>query len=190
MRKAGDMKHLRLAPSALVALAVAVTSGSPVGAASTPNDDNLTPKGPSLRLTPAALQATEEGRLEVASVGAAQQTETRSFVLPVAKVLFKSNGQVQAIRMRGGIEISGGAGGTVLRKLRISIPAQRASVKVPGEPVRAPLFSLARVKQKKNKVSALLMIAPGASAFLNAQLDTYVFNDGMRFARFTSRRVA
>lgn len=34
------------------------------------------------------------------------------------------------------------------------------------------------------------MIAPGASAFLNAQLDTYVFNDGMRFARFTSRRVA
>ena len=29
------------------------------------------------------------GRLEVASVGAAQQTETRSFVLPVAKVLFK-----------------------------------------------------------------------------------------------------
>ena len=184
------MKHLRWAPSALVALAIAVTSASPVGAASTAIDENLTPKGASIRLTPMALEATVEGGLEVASVGAAHQTETRSFVLPVAKVIFKPNGVVKAIRMRGGIDISGGTGGTELRKLRLAIPAQRASVKVPGEPLRAPLFGLVRVKQTKNKVSAVLVIAPGASAFLNAQLDTYVFTDGMRFARFTSRRLA
>ena len=38
------------------------------------------------------------------------------------------------------------------------------------------------------KVRGILLIAPGTASVLNEQFDTYVFSDGMRFARFVYPR--
>ena len=45
-----------------------------------------------------------------------------------------------------------------------------------------------KAKVTKKKVRGILLIAPGTASVLNEQFDTYVFSDGMRFARFVYPR--
>ncbi|HPQ85876.1 MAG: hypothetical protein H6526_00420 [Actinobacteria bacterium] len=144
-------------------------------------DDEAT----AVKLTPQALQTIDEGELGVAPVGSAQEIAPALFALPVARVSLSRSGKVRAIRLGGGLRLFGEAEPLDLTKLRLNLPARRASVKDSASGSRVAAFDVGKLKVSQRRVRGVLLIAPGASAVFNEQFDTYVFRDGLRFARFS-----
>jgi hypothetical protein len=136
-----------------------------------------------LTITPAALDTLADGDLSVAPAGAADEVAPASFAMPVTDVTFRRGGSVKSIRLAGGVTIAG-EDSLDLTKFRVNLPAQQASVRASSPGTRIPAFDVVRVKVSKKRVSGVLLIAPGTASVLNAQFDTYVFSDGLRFARF------
>ncbi len=136
-------------------------------------------------ITPAALSTLDEGELSVAPVGTAQVIGPAQFSLPVAGVALSGTGKVRRLRLDGGLRLTSDPAAVELTNLRVNLPARRVTVKASSADTRVGAFELANVKVTKRRVKGVLLIAPGAAAVLNEQFDTYVFSDGLRFARIT-----
>lgn len=137
-----------------------------------------------LTVTPAAIAKLNTGQL---SVEAAEDTDTiglTTFVMPVTDVIFTRSGDVKAIRLAGGLKISGEPITLDLTDFRVNVPSQQATVRASSPDTRFRAFDVIRLKVTKKKVTGLLLISPGTASVLNEQFDTYVFTDGLRFARF------
>lgn len=141
-----------------------------------------------LTMTPEAVQALSAGQLTVAPLGPANEVAPGAFSMPVANVAVRPSGSVRAITMSGGLTISDAPSSLDLTKFRVNVPAQVASVRTSLTPGRVRAFDVVRVKVTKKKVKGVLLIAPGAASVLNEEFDTYVFSDGLRFARFVYPR--
>lgn len=164
-------------PAATAAAVLLVIAGAGPAVA----DDEST----AVKLTPQALQTMDEGELAVAPVGSAQEIAPALFALPVAKVALSRSGKVRAIRLGGGLRLTGDAAPLDLTKMRLNLPARRASVKDSASGLRVAAFDVGKLKVSQRRVRGVLLIAPGASAVFNEQFGTYVFSDGLRFARFS-----
>jgi hypothetical protein len=138
-----------------------------------------------VKLTAEALQTIDDGELAVDPVGSAQEIAPSVFALPVSKVSVSNSGRVRAIRLEGGLRLSGDASPLDLTNFRLNLPARRASVRDSASGLRVAAFDIDRLKVTDRRVRGVLLIAPGASAVFNEQFDTYVFSDGLRLARFT-----
>lgn len=144
-------------------------------------DDEAT----AVSLTSQALQTIDDGELAVAPLGSARELRPAVFALPVSKVSLSTSGKLRAIRLIGGLRLSGETGPLDLTKLRLNFSSRRASVRDSVSGLRVAVFDVGRLKFSDGKVRGVLLIAPGASAVFNGQFDTYVFRDGLRFARFS-----
>jgi hypothetical protein len=138
-----------------------------------------------IRLTPEALVTIDEGELAVTPVGPAQELSPAVFALPVVRVSVSDTGKLRAIRLGGGLRLSGDTAPLDLTKLRVNLSARRASVKDSVSGLRVAAFDVGALKVTQRWVRGTLLIAPGASAVFNEQFDTYVFRDGLQFARFS-----
>ncbi len=137
-----------------------------------------------LRITPAALETLTDGQLTLEAVGSADATSADTFSLPVAQVSFTSTGEVRSLRLSGGVKISGEPIALDLTNFRVNLPSQQASVKASTPDTRIRAFDVARLKVTRTRVTGVLLISPGTASVLNEQFQTYVFSDGLRFARF------
>ena len=141
-----------------------------------------------LTITPDALASLDNAELSVQAAGAADEVAPASFVMPVTNVTFNRGGGVKAIRMAGGLTIAGQPVSLDLTNLRVNLRAQQASVVASSPGTRIPAFDVVKKNVTKKKVRGILLIAPGTASVLTEQFDTYVFSDGMRFARFVYPR--
>jgi hypothetical protein len=144
------------------------------------NDDST-----AITLTTPALQTIDESEVAVAPIGPALELAPAVFSFPVSKVSRSRSGEVRVIRLSGGLRLSGTATPLDLTKLRLNLAARRASVRDASSGLRVAAFDVGRLRVSDRRVRGVLLIAPGASAVFNEQFDTYVFSDGLRFARFT-----
>lgn len=138
----------------------------------------------SLKITPAAAATLNTGQLTVKPVGDADTVGESTYLLPVTNITFTRDGDVKAIRLSGGLQIAGQPITLDLTNFRVKLPSQQATVRASSPDTRIRAFDVARLKVTKKKVSGLLLISPGTASVLNDQFDTYVFTDGLRFARF------
>lgn len=168
----------------LVALAVAgaavLAVAGPAGAATTDTAG--------LTMTPEALQTLADGQLSVQPLGATDAVAPGAFAMPVTNVSFRPRGGVKSIRLTGGLTIADSPISMDLRNFRVNLAAQTASVLTSSAPSRIRAFDVVRLKVTKKRVRGVLLIAPGTASVLNEQFDTYVFSDGLRFARFVYPR--
>lgn len=141
-----------------------------------------------LTITPDALASLDNAELSVQAAGAASEVAPASFALPVTNVTFRRGGGVKAIRLSGGVTIAGQPVTLALTNLRVNLRASQASVLASSPGTRIPAFDVVKTRVTKKKVRGTLLIAPGTASVLNEQFDTYVFSDGMRFARFVYPR--
>lgn len=138
----------------------------------------------SITITPAAVETLTDGQLSLEALGSADELSPAAFQLPVSALTFTRAGQPKSARLDGGVQIQGAPITLDLTKFRVNLPSQRASVRASSPDARIQAFDVARLKVTKKKVSGVLLIAPGTAALLNEQFETYVFTDGLRFARF------
>lgn len=138
----------------------------------------------SLTITPATLATLSDGQLSLEAVGTADNDGDDTFRLPVSEVTFTRGGEVKSIRLSGGVKIAGEPITLDLTNFRVNLPSQQASVRASSPDTRIRAFDVARLKVTKRKVNGVLLISPGTASVLNDQFDTYVFSDGLRFARF------
>jgi hypothetical protein len=175
-------QHLSRTAAVTAVVAAVMTTVTAPGHA----DSSLQP-GPHalLSITDPALETLASGQLSIDPVGAADESEPEVFALPLISMTYTKTGAPKVVRLTGGVRIVGEPDVVDLTEFRVRMPARRGSVKVssPAD-TRIPAFDVARLKVTKKKVTGVLLIAPGTSAVLNAQFDTYVFSDGLRFARF------
>ena len=137
-----------------------------------------------LTITPSALETLAIGQLSVEPSGAAGLTGEATYLLPVTDIAFNRVGEVRAIRLAGGVKIAGAPITLDLTNFRVNLPSQQASVRASYPDTRIRAFDVVRLKVSKKRVTGVLMISPGTASVLNDQFDTYVFTDGLRFARF------
>lgn len=145
-----------------------------------------------LTMTSPALAALATGDLTVEPIQPAADTVTtrtdrRAFTMPVMRVSYGRQGRVKSVLLAGGLRVVGESVSIGLSQLQVQVPARQASVRVSSTSIRVPAFDVTRLKATKKKVRGVLVIAPGTSAVLNKQFNTYVFVDGLRFATFESR---
>jgi hypothetical protein len=136
-------------------------------------------------VTLGAFQALDEGDLDLASVQPATEADPQTFAIPLKSVTLGAAGKPRRVRFTGGIEIQGEGSALQLTNLSISLPRKQASVWISSPDARIQAFDVSRIKVTKRTLSGVLLIAPGTAAVLNAEFDTYVFSDGLRFARFS-----
>jgi hypothetical protein len=136
-------------------------------------------------VTPGAFQALDEGDLDVASVQPATEADPQTFEIPLKSVTLGATGKPRRVRFTGGIQIQGENSTLQLTNLSINLPKKQASVWISSPDARIQAFDVSRIKATKRTLSGVLLIAPGTAAVLNAEFDTYVFSDGLRFARFS-----
>lgn len=141
-----------------------------------------------LTITPDTLAQLDNAELSVEAAGAADEVAPASFVMPVTSVKLRPGGGVKAIRLSGGLTIAGEPVSLDLTNMRVNLRAQQASVVASSPGTRIPAFDVVKTKVSKKRVRGILLIAPGTASVLNEQFDTYVFSDGMRFARFVYPR--
>jgi hypothetical protein len=140
-----------------------------------------------LTITDDALATLTDGQLSVEPTAGADPLGPATFALPVTSVSTRPSGAVKTIRLSGGLTISGDAT-MVLTNFRVNLKSQQASVRSSSPATRIRAFDVVKVKVTKKRVRGILIIAPGTASVLNAQFDTYVFSDGLRFARFVYPR--
>lgn len=141
-----------------------------------------------LTISPDTLASLDNAELSVQAAGAADEVAPASFVMPVTSVTLRRGGGVKAIRLSGGLTIAGEPVSLDLTNMRVNLRAQQASVVASSPGTRIPAFDVVKTKVSKKRVRGILLIAPGTASVLNEQFDTYVFSDGMRFARFVYPR--
>jgi hypothetical protein len=140
-----------------------------------------------LTITDDALTTLTDGELSVQPTAGAAPVGPASFAFPVTSVSTRPSGAVKAIRLSGGLTISGEAT-MVLTNFRVNLKSQQASVRASSPATRIRAFDVVKVKVNSKRVRGVLIIAPGTASVLNRQFDTYVFSDGLRFARFVYPR--
>jgi hypothetical protein len=138
----------------------------------------------SLTVTPGAVQTLETGQLSLEAWDGTDTVGDTTFLMPVTDITFTRTGEVRAIRLAGGLTIAGEPTTVDLTNFRVNLPSQAASVRASSPDTRIRAFDVARLKVSKKKVTGVLLISPGTAAVLNEQFDTYVFSDGLKFARF------
>ncbi len=136
-------------------------------------------------VTRGAFEALDEGDLDLASVRPATEPAPQTFAIPLKSVTRGATGKPRRVRFAGGIEIRGEDSALQLTKLSMNLPRKKASVWISSPDARIQAFYVSRIKVTKRTLSGVLLIAPGTAAVLNAEFDTYVFSDGLRFARFS-----
>lgn len=137
-----------------------------------------------LTVTSGAVQTLETGQLSLEAWEGTDTVGGTTFLMPVTDITFTRTGEVRAIRLSGGLTIAGEPTTVDLTNFRVNLPSQAASVRASSPDTRIRAFDVARLKISKKKVTGILLISPGTAAVLNEQFDTYVFSDGLRFARF------
>lgn len=137
-----------------------------------------------LTVTPGAVETLATGQLSLAPAGETSTLGDTTFLLPVTDVTFTRAGEVKSIRLSGGLKIAGEPITLDLTDFRVNLPSQAASVRASSPDTRFRAFDVVRLKVTKKKVTGVLLISPGTAAVLNDQFETYVFSDGLRFARF------
>lgn len=137
-----------------------------------------------LTVTSGAIETLSTGQLTLEPSGETDTVGETTFLLPVTDISFNRVGEVKSIRLSGGLKIAGEPITLDLTNFRVNLPSQAASVRASSPDTRIRAFDVARLKVTKKKVTGVLLISPGTSAVLNDQFDTYVFSDGLRFARF------
>ena len=160
-------------------LALALAGPAPVQAQD--SDDPVV----DFAVTPGAFDALDEGDLDLASVQPATEPVPQTFAIPLRSVTLGATGKPRRVRFTGGIEIQGEYSTLQLTNLSINLPRKQASVWISSPDARIQAFDVSRIKVTKRTLSGVLLIAPGTAAVLNAEFDTYVFSDGLRFARFS-----
>lgn len=138
----------------------------------------------SITITDAAVETLTDGRLSLQAMGPADELSPAAFELPVSAMTYTRSGQLKSARFDGGVQIQGAPITMQLTKFRVNVPSQRASVRASSPDTRIQAFDVVRLKVTKKRVSGVLLIAPGTAALLNEQFETYVFTDGLAFARF------
>jgi hypothetical protein len=161
----------------LTGIAAGVVVCAPVPAIA--DDDHAT-----ITITPAAVATLNSGQLSVEPVGETDSVGDAKYLLPVTNITFTRGGNVKAIRLSGGVKIAGEPITLDLTNFRVKLPSQQATVRASSPDTRIRAFDVARLKVTKKKVSGVLLISPGTASVLNDQFKTYVFTDGLRFARF------
>lgn len=137
-----------------------------------------------LTVTSGAIETLSTGQLTLEPSGGTDTLGDATFLLPVTDISFTRTGEVKSIRLSGGLKIAGEPITLDLTNFRVNLPSQAASVRASSPDTRIRAFDVARLKVTKKKVTGVLLISPGTAAVLNDQFDTYVFSDGLRFARF------
>lgn len=137
-----------------------------------------------LTVTAGAVETLATGQLTLEASGETNTVGDTTFLLPVTDITFTRTGEVKAIRLSGGLTIAGEPIALDLTNFRVNLPTQAASVRASSPDTRIRAFDVAKLKVTKKKVTGILLISPGTAAVLNDQFETYVFSDGLRFARF------
>ncbi len=141
-----------------------------------------------LAVTTATVQTLDKGALAISSVSPATVPASRVVTMPQKAVAYGPTGTPVRVRLLGGWQIKGETRSVDLTNLRLNLPTKRASVQMSSPNARVNAFDISRVKVTKRHVRGVLLIAPGMSALLNEQFGTYVFSDGLPFARFRIAR--
>lgn len=137
-----------------------------------------------VKLTSAAAETLTEGGLTATPVSPGTQIAPDWFLMPVQETTTNRSGRIKGIRLRGGLTLRSIDASLQLTRLRLYLGSLRASVKGSAMDQRVKAFDITNLRITKKKVTGTLLVAPGTSSLLNEQFDTYVFSDGLHFARF------
>lgn len=137
-----------------------------------------------VKLTSAAAETLAEGGLTASPVRPGLEIAPDWFSMPIQETTTSGSGRIKGIRLRGGLSLQGIDTSLRLTRLRLHLGSLRASVKGSAMEQRVKAFDITNLKVTDKAVSGTLLVAPGTSSLLNEQFNTYVFGDGLRFARF------